>query len=58
MTIFRGFPDGSAGKESTCTTRDQGYEGWIPGSQRSLENGNGDSLEYSCLENPTDRGTR
>ena len=55
MTIFGGFPDGSAGKESTYTTRDEGYKGWIPGSQRSLEKGNGNPLEYSCLENPMDR---
>ena len=58
MTIFGGFPDGSAGKESTYTTRDEGYKGWIPGSQRSLEKGNGNPLEYSCLENPMDRGAR
>ena len=49
MTIFGGFPDGSVGKESTCKARDEGYEGWIPRSQKSLEKGNGNPLEYSCL---------
>ena len=31
-------------------------ESLIPGSRRSLGEGNGNSLQYSCLENPTDRG--
>ena len=30
---------------------------WIPGLRRSPEGGNGNPLQYSCLENPTDRGT-
>ena len=30
--------------------------GWIPGSGRSLAEGNGNPLQYSCLENPMDRG--
>ena len=30
--------------------------GWIPGLGRSLGEGNDDPLQYSCLENPTDRG--
>ena len=29
----------------------------IPGSGRSPGEGNGNTLQYSCLENPTDRGT-
>ena len=33
-----------------------GDEGSIPGSGRSLEEGNGNPLEYSCLENFMDRG--
>ena len=28
----------------------------IPGSERSLGGGNGNPLQYSCLENPMDRG--
>ena len=30
--------------------------GWIPGSGRSPEEGNGNPLQYSCLENPMDSG--
>ena len=30
--------------------------GWIPGSGRSPGGGHGNSLQYSCLENPVDRG--
>ena len=30
--------------------------GWIPGSGRSPREGNGNPLQYSCLENPMDRG--
>ena len=35
-----------------------GDVGLIPGSGRSPEGGNGNPLQYSCLGNPTDRGTR
>jgi len=34
--VFLGFPDGSAGKESTCSARDLG---WIPGLERSSGEG-------------------
>ena len=43
----------SVGKESAC---DAGHPGLIPGSGRSPGEGNGNPLQYSCLENPTDRG--
>ena len=33
-----------------------GEVGLIPGSGRSLEEGNGNPFPYSCLENPMDRG--
>ena len=33
-----------------------GYTGWIPGLGRSPGGGNGNPLQYSCLENPMDRG--
>ena len=33
-----------------------GDPGWIPGLGRSPEEGNGNPLQYSCLENPVDRG--
>ena len=44
---------GSAGKESACNA---GYLGSIPGLGRSLGEGNGNPLQYYCLENPMDRG--
>ena len=47
-----GFPGGSVGKESACIAGDFGS---IPGSGRSLGEGNGNPLQYSCLENPMDR---
>ena len=34
-----------------------GDPGLIPGWERSTEKGNGNPLQYSCLENPRDRGT-
>ena len=43
----------SEGKASACNVGDPGS---IPGSGRSLGEGNGNPLQYSCLENPTDRG--
>ena len=48
-----GFPGGSDGKESACTTGDPGL---IPGSGRSPGEGNGNPPQYSCLENSMDRG--
>ena len=41
-----------SGKEPACQRRDAGL---IPGSGRSLGEGNGNPLRYSCLENPIDR---
>ena len=43
----------SDSKESTHNAGDLGS---IPGLGRSPEEGNGNSLQYSCLENPMDRG--
>ena len=48
-----GFPDGSASKDSTCNTGDTDL---IPGSGRFPGGGDGNPLQYSCLENPMDRG--
>ena len=48
-----GFLGSSNGKESACSARDLGLirgSGWSPGE------GNGNPLQYSCLENPMDRG--
>ena len=39
--------------ESACSAEDWGS---IPGLRRSPGEGNGNSLQYSCLENPMDRG--
>ena len=47
------FPGGSDDKESVCKAGDLGS---IPGSGRSPGEGNGNPLQYSCLENPMDRG--
>ena len=44
-----GFPGGSDGKESACNTGDLGL---IPGLGISPRGGHGNSLQYSCLENP------
>ena len=48
----RGFPGSSAGKKSACNAGDPDS---IPGSGRALGEGNGNPLQYSCLENPMDR---
>ena len=48
-----GFLGGSDGKVSACNAGDPGS---IPGSGRSPEEGNGNPLQYPCLENPMDRG--
>ena len=49
-----GFPGGSGGKESACNT---GGLGSIPGLGRSFGGGHSNPLQYSCLENPLDKGT-
>ena len=48
-----GFPGGSEVKASACNVGDLGS---IPGSGRSPGEGNGNPHQYSCLENPMDRG--
>ena len=50
------FLDGSAGKESTCNAGDTGNTGLIPGEGRSPGEGNGNPLQYFCLETSMDRG--
>ena len=50
-----GFPRWLSGKESACNAGDTGDVGLIPGSGRSPGEGNGNPLQYSCLENPVDR---
>ena len=48
-----GLPWWLSGNESACNAGDMGL---IPGSGRSPGEGNGNPLQYSCLENPMDRG--
>ena len=49
-------PDGSSSKESACNAGDTGDSGLIPALGRSPGEENGNPLQYSCLENSTDRG--
>ena len=51
ICICKGFPFGSAGKESTCNAEDLGS---IPGLGRSPGEGKGYPLQYSGLENSKD----
>ena len=48
-----GFPSSSDGKASAYSAGDWGS---IPGSGRSPGEGNGNPLQYSCLENPMAQG--
>ena len=50
------FPDGSVGKESIYKPGDTGEMDLIPELGRSPGGGKGNPLQYSCLENPMDRG--
>ena len=53
QVLFCNFPGSSDSKESACNAKDPGS---IPGLGRSPGEGNGNPLQYSCLENRTDRG--
>ena len=50
-----GFPGGSVVKNLPTNSGDTGDVGLIPGSERSPGGGNGNPVQYSCLENPMDR---
>ena len=52
LIVIAGFPGGPDCKESACNAGDPGS---IPGSGRSPGEGNGNPLQYSCLESPMDR---
>ena len=54
LVYFEGFPGDSDGKEPACQCRRS--HGSIPWLGRSPGEGNGNPLQYSCLENPMDRG--
>ena len=49
IPYFLGFPGGLDSKEAACNAREPGS---ISGFRRSPEEQNGNSLQYSCLENP------
>ena len=53
-----GFPGGSVVKNLPANAGDTRDVGSIPGSGRSPGVGNGNLLQYSCLENPMDRGVQ
>ena len=50
---MEGFPGGSVVKNLPANAGDTGL---IPGLGRSLEEGNGNPVQYSCLGSPMDRG--
>ena len=52
-TLSKGFPGGSMEKNQPDNAGDASSS---PGSGRSLGEGNGNPLQYSCLEKPIDRG--
>ena len=56
MTLLKGFPGGSVAKNLPFNSGDAENMGLILGSGRSPGVGNGNPLQYSCLENPVDSG--
>ena len=50
------FPSGSMVKNLPTNAGDERDRGLVPGSGRSPGEGNGNPLQYSCLENSMDRG--
>ena len=52
LILYQGLPGSSDGKESACNVRDPGL---VRGQGRSPGKGNGQPLQYSCLENPMDK---
>jgi len=52
----QGLPRWLRGKESACNAGDAGNVDLIPEWERSSGRGNGNPLQYSCLENPMGRG--
>ena len=55
--LYLDFPGSLVGKGSSFNEGDIGDTDLIPGSGRSPREGNSNPLQYSCLENPMDRGT-
>ena len=54
--MLMGLPGGSVGKETAYNAGNARDMGSIPGLGRSPGEGHGNPLQYSCLENPMDRG--
>ena len=54
LFMYLGFPGGASGKEPVCQYRR--HRGLIPELGRSPGGGHGNPLQYSCLENPMERG--
>ena len=54
--VLGGFPGGAGGKKPASSCRRLKRHSFIPGSGRSPGEGHGNPLQYSCLENPMDRG--
>ena len=56
MVVNLGFPGGAVVKNPPANAGDARDMGSIPGLGKSLEEGNGNPLQYSCLENSMERG--
>ena len=56
LSCFLGLPGGTGVNNPPASTGDGRETGSIPESGRTLGSGNGKSVQYSCLENPMDRG--
>ena len=56
VAFKNGLPDWFSGKAPACQAGDTGDVVLIPGLGRSPGGGNDNLLQYSCLENPMDRG--
>ena len=56
ITFAQGFPGGPVVKNLPVNAGDARDEGFIPGSGRFPGGGNGNPLQYSCLENSMDKG--
>ena len=55
LNLCRYFPGSANGKEITCQCKRLKRGEFDPRSERFLGGGHGNSLQYSCLENPMDR---
>ena len=56
MVLSVGFPGSTVVKNQSANAGGATDVGLMPGSGRSPGEGNGNPLQYSCLENPMDRG--